>query len=270
MKLIPTLLMALLATASFAHGDVVTDWNETALLAIKTDRTAPPKAARALAMMHVAIYDAVNGVTQTHEPYFVPGKPAEGASPEAAASVAARLVLLRLFPTQQATFDATYNKVLRAIPQSEGKRASIDWGEHVAQTLLAYRAEDGAQATVIYASRNPIGVWQPTEPTFAKPALPQWRREAFHHDQRGAVSTSHAARAYECGLRRGFQQDQRTRREEQHDADSRTNNDRTVLGGRSRHGDSAGTLERDRPRTRRAARQHDGRKCAPLRASEHR
>ena len=152
----------------------MTDWNETALLAIKTDRTAPPKAARALAMMHAAIYDAVNGITQTHEPYFVPGKPAEGASPEAAAAVAARLVLLRLFPAQQAAFDAIYNKVLRTVPPGDEKRASIDWGEHVAHTLLADRAKDGSQATVIYASRNPIGVWRPTEPAFAKPALPQW------------------------------------------------------------------------------------------------
>ena len=170
MKPIPALLLTLLAAASFTHADVITDWNETALLAIKSERTAPPKAARALAMLHVA----VNGVTQTHEPYFVTGKPTEGASPEAAAAVAARLVLLRLFPAQQAAFDATYNKVLRAIPPGEGKRASIDWGEHVAQTLLADRAKDGSQATVIYASRNSIGVWRPTEPAFAKPALPQW------------------------------------------------------------------------------------------------
>ena len=174
MKPIPAFLQTLLAAVSLAHGDVVTDWNETALLAIKSDRTAPPKAARALAMMHVAIYDAVNGISQMHEPYFVNVKAADGALPEAAASVAARLVLLRLFPAQQAAFDATYNKVMRAIPQGEEKRSSIDWGEHVAQTLLAERAKDGAQATVIYASRNPVGVWRPTEPAFAKPALPQW------------------------------------------------------------------------------------------------
>ena len=147
MKPIPAFLLTLVCAASFAHGDVVTDWNETALLAIKTDRTAPPKAARALAMMHAAICDAVNGITQTHEPYFVRVKAGDGASPETAASVAARLVLLRLFPTQQAAFDATYNKVMRAIPQGEGKRASLDWVEHVAQTLLADRAKDGSQAT---------------------------------------------------------------------------------------------------------------------------
>ena len=125
-------------------------------------------------MMHAAIYDAVNGVTQTHEPYFGRDTAAVGALPEAAAAVAARLVLLRLFPAHQAAFDATYNKVMRTVPAGEGKRASIDWGEHVAQTLLADRAKDGAQLTVIYASRNPVWVWRPTEPAFVKPALPQW------------------------------------------------------------------------------------------------
>ena len=124
--------------------------------------------------MHAAIYDAVNGITQTHEPYFVRDKATDGALPEAAAAVAARLVLLRLFPAQQGAFDATDNKVLRTVPAGDGKRASIDWGKHVAQTLLADRAKDGSQATVIYASRNPVGVWRPTEPAFAKPALPQW------------------------------------------------------------------------------------------------
>ena len=142
MRTMPAFLIALIGVASFAHADVVTDWNETALLAIKSDRTAPPKAARALAIMHAAIYDAVNGITQTHEPYFVRVKAGDGALPEAAASVAARLVLLRLFPAQQAAFDATYNKVLRAVSPGEGKRASIDWGEHVAQTLLADRASE--------------------------------------------------------------------------------------------------------------------------------
>ena len=100
-------------------------------------------------MMHAAIYDAVNGITQTREPYLVWDKADDQASPEAAASVVARLGLLRLFPAQQAAFDATYNKVMRTVPPGEEKRASIDWGEHVAQALLADRAKDGSQAMVI-------------------------------------------------------------------------------------------------------------------------
>ena len=44
------ILATLLLATNFARADLITDWNETALLAIKADKTPPPKAARALAM----------------------------------------------------------------------------------------------------------------------------------------------------------------------------------------------------------------------------
>ena len=44
------------------RGDVVTDWNDAALDAIRAGRTAPPIASRSLAILHAAIYDAVNGI----------------------------------------------------------------------------------------------------------------------------------------------------------------------------------------------------------------
>ena len=72
-----------------AHGDVVTDWNNAALDAIRADRTAPPIASRSLAILHAAIYDAVNGIARTHEPYLVPSAVPASASREAAASAAA-------------------------------------------------------------------------------------------------------------------------------------------------------------------------------------
>ena len=70
------LLILLAFCASLARADIVTDWNETAHTTIKLDKTPPPKAARALAILHTAIYDAVNGIAQTHERYLVRGKPA--------------------------------------------------------------------------------------------------------------------------------------------------------------------------------------------------
>src|SRR5438132_6292276 len=54
-----------------ARGDVVTDWNNAALDAIRFERTAPPIASRSLAILHVSIYGAVNGIARTHEPYLV-------------------------------------------------------------------------------------------------------------------------------------------------------------------------------------------------------
>src|SRR5438477_10689110 len=55
-----------------ANADVVTDWNNAALDAIRAGNTSPPVASRALAILHASIYDAVNGIARTHERYLVP------------------------------------------------------------------------------------------------------------------------------------------------------------------------------------------------------
>jgi len=63
---------------------MITEWNSIALDAIKADKTPPPSAARCLAMMHVAMFDACNGIGRNYEPYFVTEKPAGVASKETA------------------------------------------------------------------------------------------------------------------------------------------------------------------------------------------
>ena len=50
-----------------AGADVVTEWNAVAVSAIRDLRVSPPAGSRALAMVHTAIYDAVNGIVRTHE-----------------------------------------------------------------------------------------------------------------------------------------------------------------------------------------------------------
>src|ERR1051325_1777801 len=72
-----------------ASADVVTDWNNAALDAIRAGNTAPPVASRSLAILHAAIYDAVNGIARTHEPYLVQSAVAASASRVPAASAAA-------------------------------------------------------------------------------------------------------------------------------------------------------------------------------------
>src|SRR5216117_2116485 len=71
-----------------AHADVVTEWNNAALDAIRAGSTAPPIASRSLAISHISIYDAVNGIARTYEPYLVPSAVPASASREAAASAA--------------------------------------------------------------------------------------------------------------------------------------------------------------------------------------
>src|SRR5688572_19785313 len=63
-----------------ARPDVILRWNNTLLETIKAEKTPPPLAARNLAVMHVAMYDAVNGVLRTNRPYRVNAQPPGGTS----------------------------------------------------------------------------------------------------------------------------------------------------------------------------------------------
>jgi hypothetical protein len=160
--------------AAGSRADVVTEWNSAALDAIRADRTPPPRAARALAILHVAIYDAVNGVTQTHEPYFVKDKPAGVASVEVAASAAAHKVLAELFPAHAEALDALYASKLDAFRDHPSLTAGIAWGETVAQAILDLRSGDHSNDVVTYVPRTGAGYWVPTPPAFAAALLPQW------------------------------------------------------------------------------------------------
>ena len=106
---------ASLSIASIAEGDVVTDWNTAALNAIRADKTPPPKASRALAILHASIYDAVNGIVRSHEAYFVKGNSSMTASQEAAASAAAHKVLVTLFPANAEAFEELHKATLAGI-----------------------------------------------------------------------------------------------------------------------------------------------------------
>ena len=163
-----------LSCASIAAGDVVTDWNTAVLTAIKTTRTAPPTASRALAILHTSIYDAVNGILRTHEPYFVKEKGPTNASEEAAVSAAAHKVLITLFPTQAATFDQLHEAILAEIRDNARKRRGLEWGEFVAGQILDWRENDGSEDVVVPPFGSGPGAWQPTPPGFALYLLPQW------------------------------------------------------------------------------------------------
>ena len=156
------------------RGDVVTDWNNAALDAIRADRTAPPIASRSLAIVHVAIYDAVNGIARTHEPYLVPSAVSSSASRVAAASAAAHQTLVSLFPNHTSTFDALHAAILAGIPNGPQKTNGITWGEFVGTQILAARANDGSNAIVQPPGGSGPGVWIPTPPAFLPYLLPQW------------------------------------------------------------------------------------------------
>src|SRR5262245_58037698 len=145
--------------ASLASADVVTDWNTAALDAIRASQAPPPIASRALAILHVSIYDAINGIARTHEPYAVRSAAPASASKEAAASAAARTVLVAFFPMSTPGFDAVYAEILGTIPDTPQKLRGVAWGELVADEILAMRAGDGSDAVVAAPSVMLPGFW---------------------------------------------------------------------------------------------------------------
>ena len=157
-----------------ANADVVTDWNNAALDAIRAGNTTPPIASRSLAILHVSIYDAVNGIARTHERYLVPSVAPASASRPAAASAAAHKALVHLFPANASSFDALNATILAGIPDGPRKRAGIVWGEFVATVMLVARAHDGSNAVVQPPGGSGPGVWVPTPPAFLPYLLPQW------------------------------------------------------------------------------------------------
>src|SRR5437762_9554128 len=173
-KLFSCSALTALLIATLAHADVVTDWNNAALDAIRAGHTPPPIASRSLAILHVSIYDAVNGIVRTHEPYLVQSAVPASASREAAASTAAHGALVNLFPASASSFDALHAAILADIPDGPQKTAGIVWGEFVANQILAVRANDGSNAIVQPPGGSGPGIWLPTPPAFLPHVLPPW------------------------------------------------------------------------------------------------
>ncbi|HEY9907002.1 MAG TPA: pre-peptidase C-terminal domain-containing protein [Thermosynechococcaceae cyanobacterium] len=153
---------------------VVTTWNEIALKAIQTSNSTPPVASRNLAIVHSAVYDAVNSIVQLGNSYSTNVAAPRGASADAAATEAAYITLVNLYPNQRATFDAALTATLAKIPDGRSERDGIAVGKAVAEAILAQRRNDGASITVSYTPKVGDGFWSPTPGAFAPALLPQW------------------------------------------------------------------------------------------------
>lgn len=156
------------------HADVITDWNATAIRAIKAVNPNPLPASRALAMTHVAQFDAVNAVVRCYQPYAV-DLSVPGASAEAAAAQAAYRVLTNLYPTQLPLLEAALGASLAKVSDGQPKTDGIALGNATATAILARRADDGSTASLPYTPGSGPGVWIPTPPANAPALLPHWR-----------------------------------------------------------------------------------------------
>ena len=155
--------------------DMVLDWNAHAANAIVgVAGMRPERGLIRLAMVHVAIYDAVNAIEgYPLQPYGVTPSVVSPASPEAATAAAAHDVLVALFPGQQADLDPKYTASLATISDGPAKTNGISVGQQTASGILALRANDGRDAVVTYTPGSGPGAWLPTPPAFLAAAAPE-------------------------------------------------------------------------------------------------
>src|SRR5215469_430529 len=158
----------------------VVEWNKTLLVIVRTAGAQPATVhpTRSFAIMHAAIYDAVNAIDGTHKPYLVRLSASHFASQEAAAAAAAHEVLVKLYPSFQATLlDPQFQLALAQLPKA-GQADGVIIGNTVADRILALRANDGSNAQPIpYVFGNAPGDYQSTPPNFPKqPQFTHWSR----------------------------------------------------------------------------------------------
>jgi hypothetical protein len=162
--------------SSAQPANPVVQWNRKLLGIVRTPGAQPATIhpTRSFAIMHAAIYDAVNAIDRTHRSYLVRlSGVSRDASHEAAAAAAAHDVLVALYPAFQATLDAELQQSLAQIPEGHDKVEGVRIGQTVASRILALRSNDGSNAQPIhYVFGTAPGDYQSTPPNF--PAQPQF------------------------------------------------------------------------------------------------
>lgn len=154
------LAAALFATA--ARGDVIMDWNAKAdALAVEKQLPNAPNT-RGQAMLHVAMFEAVNAIDRRYAPYKLNLTGDKAASREAAAAAAAYDVLLALYPDKKTDLDATLAASLAGIADNEAKSKGIELGKQAAAGIIAMRTKDGSNTPEEYRPVTTAGVYVPT------------------------------------------------------------------------------------------------------------
>jgi len=136
------------------NNDAILFWNDIALDAVANDHTGsaqsvnqrgPTRTARALAIVHLAMFDAYNSIARSFTPYLknLPQAPG-GASPQAAIAQVAFDTLAALYPGQKTIFTTALNNFLGTLPPGPPRDQGIAVGAEIAKRILAERKDDGS------------------------------------------------------------------------------------------------------------------------------
>jgi hypothetical protein len=166
-------LIGLFAAMSGGCADTIPDWNFVTANALQTAKAGTGLAhSRVHAMVHGAMFDAVNALERRYRSYAADLEAAPGASPDAAAAVAAHAVLVDLYPPQKETLDAALAASLTKIQDSRAKADGMALGKAAAEQMLALRRKDGMSEKVSYTPKSGPGAFQ--LPANANPIGTQW------------------------------------------------------------------------------------------------
>jgi hypothetical protein len=157
-------------------ADAVRLWNQIATDAIVvTGANAPASSGVLMAIVELAVYNAVVAIVGGYEPYGDGVWAPPGASVDAAVAQSAHDVLVNLLPAQSAALDAQLASTLATIPDRSARAKGILVGRHAAQAILTDRIGDGRFDNVPYSFGIPgPGVYQPTPPAFSPSPLVPW------------------------------------------------------------------------------------------------
>ena len=144
------------------RADVIADWNEKAVNAGNTARVGNFPTARNIAMVHLAMFEALNSIEPRYTPYRARLSADPDASLEAAAASAAHAVLVRVYPEQAPELDKALQASLSAVTDGSRKTQGVQIGQQAGAAILAERSNDGLDAPNIYRPFTVAGKYVPT------------------------------------------------------------------------------------------------------------
>lgn len=156
-----TVFAVILFSVSLARADSVTDWNVKACEIAGPASFDTPTANRMLAIMHTAIYEAVNAITKRYPSSDLKLDVPPGASVEAAVAAAGRATLLNLASAKAADIESAYQKTLASMADGKSKTDGIKVGEQAAAAVIAARSGDVLSGES-YRPYTVPGVYVPT------------------------------------------------------------------------------------------------------------
>ena len=146
------------------NASVIATWNGIAVSTVTAAGPSPTNF-NYFAFVHLAMYNAVVGITGGYELYKWDVVGSKQASPEAAAAAAAHRVLKNYFPAQATTLDQSLAASLARVRNPVAKKKGIAYGVLAANRIIALRTGDGRNAVVTVPTGTTPGHWRPEPAT---------------------------------------------------------------------------------------------------------